>query len=63
MQQSSLQSKKTGEEAKADMNLAKYFPKAKFGHLTNPTTIFNKYGKIIVWALPGVLHPNQLVRG
>jgi hypothetical protein len=45
-----------------DINLARFFHEPKFGDLTEPTTILDREGKVMAWALPGVLHPNRLVR-
>lgn len=47
--------------AEADLRLPLSFRQANFGKLVNPTTILDMHGKIMVWALPGVLHENRLV--
>jgi hypothetical protein len=51
-----------GAESKTDLSLHKYFEQMNFGDLTEPTTILDMHGRIMVWALPGMLHPNRLVR-
>jgi len=53
---------KSGGEAEADQSLRCHFHAAHFKDLTEPTTILDRHGKVIVWALPGILHPNRLVR-
>ena len=63
------QVKKTGkeasedreEEAEPDPGLAAFFEQANFGDLTEPTTILDCFGRVMVWALPEVLHQNRLV--
>jgi hypothetical protein len=50
------------QEAEADLRLPIYFRQANFGKLTTPTTILDIHGKVMVWALPGVLHPRRLVK-
>lgn len=50
------------KEATPDPRLVKFFLQAKFGEITEPTTILDRHGRIITWALPEVLHPNRLVR-
>lgn len=47
--------------AQADLTLPLYFQQAEFGDLVTPTTILDMHGKIMVWALPGILHPSRLV--
>ncbi|KAH9990730.1 hypothetical protein BJV77DRAFT_1068792 [Russula vinacea] len=51
---------KSGKEAEADQSLRHHFHAAHFKDLTEPTTILDCHGKVIVWALPGILHPNRL---
>jgi hypothetical protein len=53
--------KKSGTEGEADKSLRRHFHKAHFKDLMEPTTILNCHGKVIVWALPGILHPNRLI--
>jgi hypothetical protein len=48
-------------EAQADLTLPLYFRQANFGKLATPTTILDMHGRIMVWALPGILHPKRLV--
>jgi hypothetical protein len=50
------------KESPADLTLPLHFPQAEFGKLTDPATILDLHGKVMVWALPGVLHPNRIVR-
>jgi hypothetical protein len=49
-------------EAEPDPGLAEFFEQANFGDLTKPTTILDCFGRVMVWALPEVLHLNRLVR-
>jgi hypothetical protein len=51
-----------GEEAKADQKLNASYIQPNFGELSEPATILDREGKVMVWALPGVLHPNRVVR-
>ena len=51
-----------GEEAEADQKLNVFFKQPNFGELIEPTTILDRHGRVMVWALPGVLHANRLVR-
>ncbi|KAH9984522.1 hypothetical protein BJV77DRAFT_1072007 [Russula vinacea] len=51
---------KSGREAEADRSLRRHFHAAHFKDLMEPTTILDRHGKVIVWALPGILHPNRL---
>lgn len=50
------------KEALANLRLPIYFRQAHFGKLTNPATIVDMHGKVMVWALPRVLHPRRLVK-
>jgi hypothetical protein len=50
-----------GMESQADSSTPEYFEQADFGDITDPTTILDMHGRVIVWALPGVMHPNRLV--
>jgi hypothetical protein len=54
--------KESGLEAAGDQSLPSYFHPADFGELIEPTIILDQHGNVMVWALPGVLHPNRLVR-
>jgi hypothetical protein len=49
------------KEAKADLRLPLYFRQAEFGKLTTPATILDMHGRVMVWALPGVLNSKRLV--
>ena len=49
-------------ESLEDIKLRLHYEQATFGKLTDPGTILDKHGKIMVWVLPGVLHPKRLVR-
>ena len=49
-------------ESLEDLKLCLYYEQVTFGKLTDPGTILDKHGKIMVWVLPGVLHPKWLVR-
>jgi hypothetical protein len=48
-------------EAEPDLGLADFFEQANFSDLTEPTTILDCFGRVMVWALPDVLHQNRLV--
>jgi hypothetical protein len=50
-----------GSVSEADGTLPEYFEQATFGDLTEPATILDMHGRVMVWALPGVMHPNRLV--
>jgi hypothetical protein len=50
-----------GIESKADERLSVYFEQANFGDLEDPATILDQHGRVLVWGLQGVLHPNRLV--
>ena len=43
-----------GEPALEDLNLAKYFTNPELGDLDEPSTIVDKFGRIIVWYLLGI---------
>ena len=45
----------------SDANLKKYFGETNFGDLNLLTTILDCFGRVMTWALPGVLHPNRVV--
>ena len=49
------------KEAEADLRLPLYFRQAEFGKLTTPATILDMHGRVMVWALPGILNPKRLV--
>ncbi|KAG2738073.1 hypothetical protein P692DRAFT_20638160, partial [Suillus brevipes Sb2] len=42
--------------------LAKYFAAPSFGHLTEPTTLVDKHGRILTWYLPEILTADRVVR-
>jgi hypothetical protein len=50
-----------GKVSVADAKLAEYLKGSSFGTLTEPTTILDQYGRIMVWALPGLLHSKRVV--
>lgn len=50
-----------GSESKADEALQDYFEQATFGDLTEPATLLDVGGRVMVWALPGVIHPKRVV--
>ena len=47
--------------SETDARLNLYFEQARFGEITEPTTIIDKHCRIMAWALPGVIHPMRLV--
>jgi hypothetical protein len=51
----------SGKISAADAKLTEYFEESFFGTLTKPTTILDQYGRIMVWALPGLLHSKRVV--
>lgn len=54
--------RKNGSESNTDERLPVYFEQAEFGDLEDPATILDQHGRVMVWALQDVLHPNRLVR-
>lgn len=36
--------------------------KVELAPIREPTTFLDQHGRVMAWALPGVLHPNRLVR-
>jgi hypothetical protein len=48
-------------KVEADKSLRQHFHEAHFKDLIEPTTILDCHGKVIVWALASILHPNCLV--
>ena len=50
------------QQSLQDLRLPLYFEQAVFGKLADPATILDVHGKVMVWALPGVLHPKRMVR-
>jgi hypothetical protein len=50
-----------GKPAVEDLKLDKFFRNPELGDLDEPTTIIDKFGRIIVWYLPGILHPSLIV--
>ena len=50
-----------GSEHDSDANLVKFFEAANIGKLNLPTTVLDRFGRVMVWALPGVLHPKRVV--
>jgi hypothetical protein len=50
-----------GEPALEDLNLAKYFTNPELGDLDEPSTIVDKFGRIIVWYLPGIFFASLIV--
>jgi hypothetical protein len=50
-----------GAVSAADATLNQYFKESFIGTLDEPTTILDQYGRIMTWALPGVLHPKRIV--
>jgi hypothetical protein len=52
---------KDGKEHILDANLKKFFGKTDFGHLNLPMTILDRFGRVMTWALPRVLHLNRVV--
>jgi hypothetical protein len=55
------QVKDSEENLDPEEGLSKYFKQAELGDLWEPATILDQYGRVMVWALPGVLHPKRLV--
>jgi hypothetical protein len=51
----------SGKVSGTDANLNKYFKESSFGTLTEPTTILDQYGRVMVWALPGLFHSKRIV--
>ena len=51
----------SGIVSDADARLNVYFEQAAFGDITEPAAIIDEHGRVMVWQLPGVLHPMRLV--
>ncbi|KAG2109049.1 uncharacterized protein F5147DRAFT_652614 [Suillus discolor] len=45
---------------RAKKKLAKYFKASSFGHITEPTTLVDKHGRILAWYLPKILMPDRM---
>lgn len=50
-----------GEPAIDDLNLQKFFVNPELGDLDEPSTVVDKFGRIMVWYLPGILHRSLIV--
>jgi hypothetical protein len=50
--------KKTGKQSEPDMPV----DEVELTPLREPATIVDQQGRVLAWALPGILHPNRLVR-
>ena len=53
--------KADGSVLTEDTKLEKYFPAARFGHISQPATILDAHHRIIAWHLPGILHFGRVV--
>lgn len=51
-----------GKSALDDLKLAKHFKNPELGHLDEPATILDRYGRIMVWHLPGIFVSSRIVR-
>jgi hypothetical protein len=51
----------SGKVSAADAKLNEYFKESSFGSLTEPTIILDMHNRIMVWALPGLLHLKRIV--
>jgi hypothetical protein len=40
----------------------KFFPEVHLGSVTEPMTLVDMHGKILMWYLPGLLLPHRVVR-
>src|SRR5882757_841282 len=52
---------KNGVESKQHEKLRKYFFASPRGKISEPTTIVDNHGKILVWYLPNILSPERVV--
>jgi hypothetical protein len=52
---------KNGVESKQHEKLRKYFPVSPLGKISEPTTIVDNHGKILVWYLPDIVSPERVV--
>jgi hypothetical protein len=50
--------RKKGKQSESDIPVNK----VELIPLREPATILDQHGRVLAWALPGILHPNQLVR-
>ncbi|KAI6010014.1 hypothetical protein EDC04DRAFT_2610420 [Pisolithus marmoratus] len=49
------------EPMKNVMDKTKYFPHPQWGHISDPTTILDVHGRVLVWYLPGIIPPARVV--
>ncbi|KAI6161114.1 hypothetical protein EDD17DRAFT_1509572 [Pisolithus thermaeus] len=38
-----------------------YFPYPQWGHISDPATILDVHGRVVVWYLPGIMSPARVV--
>lgn len=44
------------ETSSSDESLKKYFADTSIGHLEDPAVMLDKFGRILLWYLPGILN-------
>ncbi|KAI6040014.1 hypothetical protein EDC04DRAFT_2894509 [Pisolithus marmoratus] len=42
------------------MDKTKYFPHPQWGHISDPATILDVHGRVLVWYLPGIIPPARV---
>jgi hypothetical protein len=50
-----------GDNSSEDTRLAKFFVNPEFGDMVEPSTILDRHGRIMVWYLPNIFSPCQIV--
>ncbi|KAI6003373.1 hypothetical protein EDC04DRAFT_2611743 [Pisolithus marmoratus] len=38
----------------------KYFPHPQWGHISDPATVLDVHGRVMVWYLPGIIPPQRV---
>ena len=53
--------KPDADTAVEDARLAKYFKNPQFGYLSDPGTVLDQHGRIMLWHLPCIYSPLRMV--
>jgi hypothetical protein len=51
----------TGDISAENSHLAKFFRNPMFGHFDEPSTVLDMHGRIMLWYLPYIFHPDRIV--
>ncbi|KIK10515.1 hypothetical protein PISMIDRAFT_20326 [Pisolithus microcarpus 441] len=49
------------EPARNVADKTKYFPYPWWGHISDPATVLDVHGRVLVWYLPGIMPPARVV--